>query len=236
VIKTLIREVKLLFTKKTLEAPWPKLAEEFDKPYMQRLIAYIAQRESAGVQVFPLANDRFNAFTSTPINKVKVVILGQDPYHGAGQAHGLSFSVRPNKKIPPSLVNIYKEIETELGIQIPMHGCLNSWAKQGVLLLNSVLTVEQSHAGSHQGKGWEQFTDMAINAINQQCDKVVFMLWGAHAQKKAALLADNHLVLQAPHPSPLSSYRGFFGCGHFKQANEYLSANKKRPIDWSITD
>jgi uracil-DNA glycosylase len=236
VIKVLSVEVLLLLVKKSLETTWPVLAEEFDKPYMQELAAFIGGRESDGVLVFPLADDRFNAFTSTPIDKVKVVILGQDPYHGAGQAHGLSFSVQPYEKIPPSLVNIYKEIEAELGLQIPMHGCLNGWAKQGVLLLNTVLTVEESNAGSHQGKGWEKFTDVAIDAVNQQSDKVVFMLWGAHAQKKAALIADKHLVLQAPHPSPLSSYRGFFGCGHFKQANEYLSANNKKPIDWSVLD
>ena len=226
----------MLLVKKSLETNWPVLADELDKPYMQELAAFINGRESDGVLVFPLADDRFNAFTSTPIDKVKVVILGQDPYHGAGQAHGLSFSVQPYEKIPPSLVNIYKEIEVELGLQIPMHGCLSSWAEQGVLLLNTVLTVEESSAGSHQGKGWEQFTDVAIDAINQQCDKVVFMLWGAHAQKKAALIAGKHLVLQAPHPSPLSSYRGFFGCGHFKQANEYMSANNKKPIDWSVVE
>jgi uracil-DNA glycosylase len=236
VIKVLRVEVLLLLVKKSLETTWPVLAEEFDKPYMQELAAFIDGRESDGVLVFPLADDRFNAFTSTPIDKVKVVILGQDPYHGARQAHGLSFSVQPYEKIPPSLVNIYKEIEAELGLQIPMHGCLSGWAKQGVLLLNTVLTVEESNAGSHQGKGWEQFTDVAIDAVNQQSDKVVFMLWGAHARKKAALIADKHLVLQAPHPSPLSSYRGFFGCGHFKQANEYLSANNKKPIDWSVLD
>jgi uracil-DNA glycosylase len=236
VIKVLRVEVLLLLVKKSLETSWPVLADELDKPYMQELAAFINGRESDGVLVFPLADDRFNAFTSTPIDKVKVVILGQDPYHGAGQAHGLSFSVQPYEKIPPSLVNIYKEIEVELGLQIPMHGCLSSWAEQGVLLLNTVLTVEESSAGSHQGKGWEQFTDVAIDAINQQCDKVVFMLWGAHAQKKAALIADKHLVLQAPHPSPLSSYRGFFGCGHFKQANEYMSANNKKPIDWSVVE
>lgn len=235
-IKVLRVEVLLLLVKKSLETSWPVLADELDKPYMQELAAFINGRESEGVLVFPLADDRFNAFTSTPIDKVKVVILGQDPYHGAGQAHGLSFSVQPYEKIPPSLVNIYKEIEVELGLQIPMHGCLSSWAEQGVLLLNTVLTVEESSAGSHQGKGWEQFTDVAIDAINQQCDKVVFMLWGAHAQKKAALIADKHLVLQAPHPSPLSSYRGFFGCGHFKQANEYMSANNKKPIDWSVVE
>lgn len=235
-IKVLRVEVLLLLVKKSLETSWPVLADELDKPYMQELAAFINGRESDGVLVFPLADDRFNAFTSTPIDKVKVVILGQDPYHGAGQAHGLSFSVQPYEKIPPSLVNIYKEIEVELGLQIPMHGCLSSWAEQGVLLLNTVLTVEESSAGSHQGKGWEQFTDVAIDAINQQCDKVVFMLWGAHAQKKAALIADKHLVLQAPHPSPLSSYRGFFGCGHFKQANEYMSANNKKPIDWSVVE
>jgi uracil-DNA glycosylase len=236
VIKVLRVEVLLLLVKKSLETNWPVLADELDKPYMQELAAFINGRESDGVLVFPLADDRFNAFTSTPIDKVKVVILGQDPYHGAGQAHGLSFSVQPYEKIPPSLVNIYKEIEVELGLQIPMHGCLSSWAEQGVLLLNTVLTVEESSAGSHQGKGWEQFTDVAIDAINQQCDKVVFMLWGAHAQKKAALIAGKHLVLQAPHPSPLSSYRGFFGCGHFKQANEYMSANNKKPIDWSVVE
>jgi uracil-DNA glycosylase len=236
VIKVLRVEVLLLLVKKSLETSWPVLADELDKPYMQELAAFINGRESEGVLVFPLADDRFNAFTSTPIDKVKVVILGQDPYHGAGQAHGLSFSVQSYEKIPPSLVNIYKEIEVELGLQIPMHGCLSSWAEQGVLLLNTVLTVEESSAGSHQGKGWEQFTDVAIDAINQQCDKVVFMLWGAHAQKKAALIADKHLVLQAPHPSPLSSYRGFLGCGHFKQANEYMSANNKKPIDWSVVE
>ena len=229
-------EAPLLLAKKKLVTSWPMLADEFDRPYMQELAVFIAGRESEGVRVFPLVDDRFNAFITTPMTTVKVVILGQDPYHGIGQAHGLSFSVQPYEKIPPSLVNIYKEIEVELGLQIPMHGCLRSWAEQGVLLLNTVLTVEESSAGSHQGKGWEQFTDVAIDAINQQCDKVVFMLWGAHAQKKAALIADKHLVLQAPHPSPLSSYRGFFGCGHFKQANEYMSANNKKPIDWSVVE
>lgn len=236
VIKILGEEVHFLLAENFLETSWPILAEEFNKPYMQELAAFIDGRESEGVRVFPLADDRFNAFITTPITTVKVVILGQDPYHGIGQAHGLSFSVQPYEKIPPSLVNIYKEIEAELGLQIPMHGCLNSWAEQGVLLLNTVLTVEEGDAGSHQGKGWEQFTDVAIDAVNQQCDKVVFMLWGAHAQKKAALIADKHLVLQAPHPSPLSSYRGFFGCGHFKQANEYLSANNKKPINWSVLE
>jgi uracil-DNA glycosylase len=223
----------LLLGKNFIETGWPMLAEEFDKPYMQALAAFIDGREADGVRVFPLAEDRFNAFITTPIANVKVVILGQDPYHGAGQAHGLSFSVQPYEKIPPSLVNIYKEIEAELGLQIPMHGCLTSWAEQGVLLLNTVLTVEESNAGSHQGKGWEQFTDVAINAINQQCENIVFILWGAHAREKAALIGNKHLVLEAPHPSPLSSYRGFFGCGHFKQTNEHLLANNKQPIDWS---
>jgi uracil-DNA glycosylase len=222
-----------LLAKKSLEVGWPMLAEELDKPYMLELAAFIDGRESDGVRVFPNPEDRFNAFSTTPIADVKVVILGQDPYHGADQAHGLSFSVQPYEKIPPSLVNIYKEIEAELGLQIPMHGCLTSWAEQGVLLLNTVLTVEESNAGSHQGKGWEQFTDVAINAINQQCENIVFILWGAHAREKAALIGNNHLVLEAPHPSPLSSYRGFFGCGHFKQTNEHLLASNKQPIDWS---
>ena len=186
-------------------------------------------------QIFPPADDIFNAFHLTPLSKVKVVILGQDPYHGDGQAEGLSFSVKPGVDIPPSLVNIYQELHDDLGCTIPSHGNLVKWAEQGVLLLNTVLTVRAHQANSHQGHGWEQFTDAVINAVNMQDRPIVYMLWGSPAQRKASMLNNpKHLILKAPHPSPLSAYRGFFGCRHFSQCNEFLKANGVEPIDWQI--
>ena len=174
---------------------------------------------------------------TTPLEEVKVVILGQDPYHQPNQANGLCFSVLPGIKTPPSLVNIYKELESDLGIKRANHGYLESWAKQGVLLLNAVLTVEDSNANAHQGKGWEQFTDKVISTVNEQCDKVVFMLWGGYAQKKGAMIdTEKHLVLKSSHPSPLSAYRGFFGCKHFSKANVYLQNHDKKIIDWQLPD
>lgn len=213
------------------------LESEFSKPYMQALKAFLVEEKKAGKTIYPPGDRYFNAFDRTPFDKVKVVILGQDPYHGPGQAHGLCFSVLPGVKVPPSLVNIYKEINQDLGIAPACHGCLETWADQGVLLLNAVLTVQQSMAGSHQGKGWEQFTDAAIDALNRQREGLVFLLWGSYAQKKGGLVdRSRHLVLQAPHPSPLSAHRGFFGCSHFSQANEFLSSIGQTPIDWRVPD
>lgn len=202
---------------------------------MQELSSFLRSEKSAGKVIYPAGNAIFSGFNSTPLDKVKVVILGQDPYHGAGQAHGLSFSVPVGQRIPPSLINIYKEIETDLGIPFPKHGNLLSWAEQGVLLLNSVLTVEHSLAASHQGKGWERFTDAVISLINQHCEHIVFLLWGSYAQKKGQVIdAEKHLVLKAPHPSPLSAHRGFLGCQHFSQTNHYLEHHNKSAINWSI--
>lgn len=212
------------------------LKEEFKKPYYKDLY-YRIRDEYQNYQIFPDANDIFNAFDFTPLAEVKVVILGQDPYHNNGQAHGLSFSVKPEVEIPPSLVNIYQELHDDLGCRIPNNGYLKKWADQGVLLLNTVLTVRAHNANSHRGIGWEQFTDAAIRAVNALDRPVVFMLWGRPAQNKKALL-DNpkHLILEAPHPSPLSAYRGFFGCRHFSQANAFLKAHQIEPIDWQIED
>lgn len=211
------------------------LGVEFDQPYMASLKSFLKQEKSAGKVIYPAGDQWFGAFNTTPFDKVKVVILGQDPYHGPNQAHGLCFSVLPGVQVPPSLVNIYKEIEQDLGIVPPAHGCLTHWAEQGVLLLNATLTVEQGNAGAHQGKGWEQFTDQAIAALNEQREGVVFLLWGSYAQRKGALIDRNkHLVLTAPHPSPLSAYRGFFGCRHFSRVNEYLQSKGQQPIDWSL--
>ena len=179
----------------------------------------------------------FNAFAHTPLPNVKVVILGQDPYHGPGQAHGLCFSVRPGVALPPSLQNIYREIESDLNLAMPAHGCLNVWAERGVLLLNSVLSVEGGRAASHQGRGWEQFTDRVIELVNRELSQVVFMLWGSYARKKGAVIdGQRHCILHAPHPSPLSAQRGFFGCRHFSQANDYLAANGREPVDWSLPE
>jgi len=211
-----------------------RLANEFDQDYMHSLLQFLSlEREKKSI--YPEEEDCFNALLETPFEQVKVVILGQDPYHGADQAHGLSFSVKPGIKVPPSLVNIYKELESDLGIPPAAHGFLNQWAKQGVLLLNSVLTVEASKAGSHQKKGWETFTDKIIELINQEQEGVVFLLWGAYAQKKGRYIdRQKHCVLESVHPSPLSAYRGFFGCRHFSKTNEYLQNMGKAPINWQL--
>ena len=211
------------------------LSEEFRQPYMQGLAEFLAAEEQAGKVLFPASQHCFNALNSTPLENVRVVILGQDPYHGPGQAHGLCFSVRPNVAIPPSLVNIFKEIQDDLGIAPPDHGCLQPWAEQGVLLLNSVLTVVQGQAGAHQGKGWETFTDKVIETINREREGVVFLLWGSYAKKKGQHIdRTKHLVLDGPHPSPLSAYRGFFGCKHFSKANDWLQQQGKPTVNWAL--
>ncbi len=215
-----------------LDSSWKDaVGGEFGQPYMLKLEEFLKCEKSAGHTVYPASSDIFNALNTTPFDKVEVVILGQDPYHGPDQAHGLSFSVRASVKIPPSLRNIYKEI----GGAMPKTGDLTPWAKQGVLLLNATLTVEAEKAGSHQGRGWEQFTDAIIRALNDRGEHMVFMLWGSYAQKKGAFIdRKKHLVLEAPHPSPLSAHRGFLGCGHFIKANEYLKQHGRKEIDWSI--
>ncbi len=210
------------------------LRGEFKKPYYKSLFERV-KSEYSSRQIFPPADDIFNAFHLTPLSQVKVVILGQDPYHNVGQAHGLCFSVRKGVDVPPSLVNIYKELHDDLGCEIPNHGCLTKWAKQGVLMLNTVLTVRAHEANSHRGIGWEEFTDAAIGALNSQNRPIVFILWGSPAQKKARMLNNpNHLILKAPHPSPLSAYRGFFGSKPFSQANDFLKEHGLEPIDWQI--
>lgn len=213
----------------------PALAPEFKKPYYRELYGFVRDEYSRAV-IYPPADDIFNAFHFTPLGEVKVLLLGQDPYHNVNQAHGLSFSVPPNQReIPPSLQNIYKELETDLGCYIPNNGYLKKWADQGVLLLNTVLTVRAHQANSHQGRGWEQFTDAVIQAVNAQERPIVYLLWGRPAQMKESMLTNpRHLILKAPHPSPLSAYRGFFGCRHFSRANEFLKANGVAPIDWQI--
>jgi uracil-DNA glycosylase len=219
-----------------LEDSWKQaLADQFSAPYMANLKSFLQSQKQDGKVIFPKGAEYFRALDLAPLGQVKVVILGQDPYHGDGQAHGLCFSVQPGVKIPPSLVNIYKELQTDLGIAPVRHGFLEHWAKQGVLLLNSVLTVERSLAASHQGRGWEKFTDAVIAQVNQQQTPVVFMLWGSYAQKKAAFVDQSrHLVLKAPHPSPLSAYNGFFGSRHFSKANEFLAQQGLQPIDWQL--
>lgn len=213
----------------------PALKPEYSKPYYRELYKKINEEYSSGRTIYPPADDIFNAFHLTPLSKVKCVIIGQDPYHGVGQAHGLCFSVRPDVDIPPSLVNIYKELQDDLGCYVPNNGYLVKWAEQGVLLLNSVLTVRAHQAYSHQGIGWEQFTDAVMNILNEQDRPIVFLLWGRPAQEKAAKLNNpKHLILKAPHPSPLSAYRGFFGCKHFSKANEFFAQNGLEPIDWQI--
>jgi len=221
-----------------LEQSWlEELEPEFSEPYMLSLKSFLREQKHSGKRIFPAGSEFFNAFDHTPLPEVKIVILGQDPYHGEGQAHGLCFSVRPGIAVPPSLKNIYKELHQELGTPIPNHGHLTAWADQGVLLLNSVLSVECAQAASHQGKGWETFTDKVIDVINRKREGVVFMLWGSYAQRKGAIIdTSRHLVLKAPHPSPLSAYRGFFGCGHFIEANNYLTARGESPVDWVLPD
>ncbi len=212
------------------------LGAEKQQPYFQHILNTVKAERASGQTVYPPAADVFNAFKATEFGQVKVVILGQDPYHGAGQAHGLAFSVRPEVDIPPSLVNIYKELATDIeGFHIPNHGYLQHWADQGVLLLNTVLTVRAHQAHSHAALGWEQFTDRVIAQLNEHRRNVVFMLWGSHAQKKGAFIdRSHHLVLSAPHPSPLSAYRGFFGCRHFSQANAYLQQHGLGAVDWQV--
>lgn len=211
------------------------LQDEFKKPYYKELYQFVRQEYNTRV-VYPPADDIFNAFHFTPLSKVKVLILGQDPYHGEHQAHGLCFSVLPDQpELPPSLQNIYKELQDDLGCYIPNNGYLKKWADQGVLLLNTVLTVRAHQAGSHQGKGWEQLTDAIIQAVNEQDRPIVYLLWGKPAQSKISMLTNpKHLILTAPHPSPLSAYRGFFGCKHFSKTNEFLKEKGIEPIDWQI--
>ena len=210
------------------------LKPEYGKEYYKELYEYVGHEYST-CTVYPPGDDIFNAFHLTPLKDVKVVIIGQDPYHEPGQAHGLSFSVKPGVDIPPSLQNIYKELQTDCGCSIPNNGYLVKWAEQGVLLLNAVLTVRAHQAASHQGKGWEEFTDAAIRIVNEENRPIVFMLWGSFARSKKAMLNNpQHLILEAPHPSPLSAYRGFFGCKHFSQANEFLKEHGETPIDWQI--
>lgn len=214
-----------------------KLKPEYKKSYYKKLYETVNAEYASGRQIFPPAEDIFNAFHLTPLKDVKCVIIGQDPYHNEGQAHGLCFSVKPDVEIPPSLVNIYKELEADLGCKIPNNGYLVKWAQQGVLMLNSVLTVRAHQANSHQGIGWEQFTDAVIDILNREDRPIVFLLWGKPAQNKAAKLNNpNHLILKAPHPSPLSAYRGFFGCKHFSKANAFLVEHGLEPIDWQIED
>ncbi|MBQ8846957.1 MAG: uracil-DNA glycosylase [Lachnospiraceae bacterium] len=214
----------------------PAVNAEFKKPYYAELYKFVKE-EYSKVVVFPPSDEIFSALHLTPLSKVKVVIIGQDPYHNVGQAHGLCFSVRPEVDIPPSLVNIYKELQSDLGCKIPNNGYLVKWAEQGVLLLNTVLTVRAHQANSHQGKGWEQFTDAIIRAVNAEDRPIAYLLWGRPAQSKMSML-DNpkHKVFTAPHPSPLSAHRGFFGCKHFSQANAFLMENGVEPIDWQIED
>ena len=228
-----------------LHASWKRvLLDEFDKPYMRNLRAFLVKERQAGKAIYPKGSEMFAALDLTPIEDVRVVIIGQDPYHGPNQAHGLCFSVQRGVAQPPSLLNIFQEINTDMvdasvpggranGRIEPGHGCLESWARQGVLLLNAVLTVERGRAGSHQGRGWEAFTDRIVEVLNEQCNALVFILWGTYAQKKGAIVDRNrHCVLSGPHPSPLSAHRGFFGCRHFSKANRYLVAHGKPPIDW----
>ena len=219
-----------------LDASWRlPLADVFAAPAMAQLKAFLLAEKAAGKRIFPPGSQWFRALDLTPLESVRVAILGQDPYHGAGQAHGLSFSVPPGVPIPPSLRNIYSELASDLGIAPANHGFLEGWARQGVLLLNSVLTVEMAKPASHAGRGWEQFTDAVVRLLDSRPEPVVFMLWGAYAQRKAAFVdAGRHLVLRATHPSPLSAHNGFFGCRHFSAANNFLEARGQAPIDWAL--
>src|SRR5690242_9181350 len=219
-----------------IEDSWKAvLKEEFNKPYFQQIVVHLKTERSQGKTIYPPGPFIFNAFNTTPFDKIKVVILGQDPYHGPGQAHGLCFSVQPGVPAPPSLVNIYKELKRDLNIDIPNHGYLQSWAEQGVLMLNTTMTVERANANAHAGKGWQYFTDRIIEVVSEHQPHLVFLLWGAHAQSKQKLIdATKHLVLTSVHPSPLSAYRGFLGCGHFSRANKFLEQNGETPIEWRL--
>ena len=213
------------------------LRGQFADPYMAELKRFLLAEKQRGKPIFPKGSDWFRALDLTPLEEVRVVILGQDPYHGPGQAHGLCFSVPDGVRPPPSLINIYRELESDLGIRPARHGFLEHWAKQGVLLLNSVLTVEMGRAASHRDRGWERFTDAVIREVNNKPEPVVFMLWGSYAQKKAAFVdGSRHLVLKAPHPSPLSAHSGFLGCRHFSKANSFLDSRGLEPIDWALPD
>lgn len=220
-----------------LENSWrERLRSDFESAYMAELRQFLGEQKALGKTIYPAGDEIFAALNATAFEAVKVVILGQDPYHGPGQAHGLSFSVRKGVRIPPSLQNIYKELATDVNFVRPDHGCLSEWAEQGVLLLNSVLTVEAGLAASHQGKGWEKFTDSVVSHLNVDATGIVFILWGNYAQKKGAMIdRDRHLVLQSVHPSPLSASRGFFGNHHFSKSNEYLLAQDKSAIDWQLS-
>ncbi len=219
-----------------LHETWLKhLSQEFEAPYMEKLKSFLVAEREAGKRIFPRATEWFHALDATPLDQVRVVILGQDPYHGEGQAHGLCFSVQPGVPPPPSLVNIYKEMKTDLGLVPPLHGHLENWAEQGVLLLNAVLTVEANRAASHQGKGWERFTDAVIREVNALPHSVVFILWGNYAQKKAAFVDPNrHCIIKSAHPSPLSAHNGFFGSKPFSRANEFLQSQGLKPINWEL--
>lgn len=221
-----------------LEPGWKAvLGEEFDKPYMQALGEFLRREKAAGKQIFPPGGLIFNALDSTPLERVKVVIIGQDPYHGPGQAHGLCFSVQPGVPVPPSLQNIFKELKRDLNIDPPNHGCLQHWAEQGVLLLNTSLSVEQGKAGSHASAGWQPFTDRVIEVVSQQQPHLVFLLWGAHAQSKERLIdPTKHLILRSPHPSPLSAHRGFIGNGHFGRTNKFLEQHGLAAVDWALSN
>ena len=219
-----------------LEPSWKaRVGDYLLRPEMRALSAFLRERAAAGARIFPPARNIFAAFDATPFDRVKVVVLGQDPYHGPGQAHGLCFSVQPDVPVPPSLLNMYKEVERDLGLPRPDHGYLMPWARQGVLLLNAVLTVEQGKAGAHQGRGWEEFTDHVVEVLDREREGLVFMLWGSYAQKKGRIVdARRHRVLRTTHPSPLSAHRGFLGSGHFSAANDYLQRRGAAPIDWSL--
>lgn len=219
-----------------LDASWKAhVGAQLERPEMQALANFLRAEKRAGKEIFPPSANIFAALDATPFDSVKVVILGQDPYHGPGQAHGLCFSVLPGVPPPPSLINVFAEIQRDVGLARPDHGCLIPWARQGVLLLNSVLTVERGVAGSHQGKGWEGFTDACIDALNREREGLVFLLWGSYAQAKGKLIdTRRHRVLKSPHPSPLSAHRGFIGCAHFSRANEYLREHGQIPIDWRL--
>lgn len=219
-----------------LEPGWKAvLGEEFDKPYMQMLGEFLRSEKAAGKEIFPPGRLIFNALNSTPLERVKVVVIGQDPYHGPGQAHGLCFSVQPGVPVPPSLQNIFKELKRDLNIDPPNHGCLQHWAEQGVLLLNTSLTVEQGKAGSHASAGWQPFTDKVIEVVSRERPHLVFLLWGAHAQSKERLIdPTKHLILRSPHPSPLSAHRGFIGNGHFARTNKFLEQHGLPAIDWRL--
>lgn len=219
-----------------LEPSWKaRVGDWFAREDMRALSAFLRERRAAGARIYPPGPEIFAAFEATPFDRVKVVILGQDPYHGPGQAHGLCFSVRPGVPVPPSLENMFKELQRDLGLPRPDHGWLVPWARQGVLLLNAVLTVEEGRAGAHQGRGWEGFTDHVVDVLNREREGLVFLLWGAYAQKKGAIVdGRRHRVLRTTHPSPLSAHRGFLGCGHFSAANDYLVRHGQAPIDWSL--